>query len=397
MAAFQQQPPTRIKLRRDAIIHAIAYAPKPHDLYAVGDDEALTVFDAKTDHATARYEDVGTVLSVCFLGDGAVAAGTLRGLVAIRPRPCCCAEDLALAPASVERAGVRAIAASAARLAAGDADGRIRIWLIGAAGAAPLFSLRAARDRTCAVEALALGDDHRLFVARSALSSATAPLLSVWALHADDPPEVSWSSDDDTDDGDVSDGDEYNPWHPTLERRLIVNPTDETVDVHAIVYDGDRLVAGAADGSVAAWNVVGNDAWRCIVGKGIQEIAMNGGGIVVVPLGVGAAAAPLYFCGSAFRVKQNVSAGDGFPDDGFADGVTLAPPARKPVGPLGANCGGCGTPALVWDGSVQSGCPVCTAGTLVNAYALAPDGTRLLAGGYDRSLHAWDLSAVSVL
>ena len=61
MASFPQ-PPTRIKLRRDAIIHAIAFTD---DLYAVGDDEALTVFDAKTDRAFRRFEDIGTVLSVC--------------------------------------------------------------------------------------------------------------------------------------------------------------------------------------------------------------------------------------------------------------------------------------------------------------------------------------------
>ena len=40
MASFQQPPPARIKLRRDAIIHAIAFTD---DFYAVGDDEALTV------------------------------------------------------------------------------------------------------------------------------------------------------------------------------------------------------------------------------------------------------------------------------------------------------------------------------------------------------------------
>ena len=83
MASFQQQPPTRIKLRRDAIIHAIAFTD---DLYAVGDDEALTVFDAKTDHAIRRFEDIGTVLSVCFVGDR-VAAGTLRGVVAVLRKP----------------------------------------------------------------------------------------------------------------------------------------------------------------------------------------------------------------------------------------------------------------------------------------------------------------------
>ena len=88
---------------------------------------------------------------------------------------------------------------------------------------------------------------------------------------------------------------------------------------------------------------------------------------------VGAAAAPVYL-----------------PSGGFTDRVALAPPARKPIG--GANCDGCGTPSLVWDGSVQQGCPVCSAGTVVNACALARDGKRLLAGGYDRSLHAWDLS-----
>ena len=80
------------------------------------------------------------------------------------------------------------------------------------------------------------------------------------------------------------------------------------------------------------------------------------------------------------------------PSGAFSDRVALTPPARKPIG--GANnCDGCGTPALVWDGSVQQGCPVCSAGTVVNACALARDGKRLLAGGYDRSLHAWDLSS----
>ena len=78
MASFPQ-PPTRIKLRRDAIIHAIAFHD---DMYAVGDDEALTVVDARTDHSIRRFEDMGTVLSVCFVGDR-VAAGTLRGVVAL--------------------------------------------------------------------------------------------------------------------------------------------------------------------------------------------------------------------------------------------------------------------------------------------------------------------------
>ena len=77
MASFPQ-PPTRIKLRRDAIIHAIAFHD---DMYAVGDDEALTVVDARTDHSMRRFEDMGTVLSVCFVGDR-VAAGTLRGPLA---------------------------------------------------------------------------------------------------------------------------------------------------------------------------------------------------------------------------------------------------------------------------------------------------------------------------
>ena len=115
MASFPQ-PPTRIKLRRDAIIHAIAF----HDeMYAVGDDEALTVVDATTDHSIRRFEDMGTVLSVCFVGDR-VAAGTLRGVVAIRKicehetwdgRCGCGSDELALAPAGSDRAGVRAIAA----------------------------------------------------------------------------------------------------------------------------------------------------------------------------------------------------------------------------------------------------------------------------------------------
>ena len=103
-------------------------------------------------------------------------------------------------------------------------------------------------------------------------------------------------------------------------------------------------------------------------------MALAAGRIITVPVGVGAAAAPIY-----------IRNGE------IADCVALAPPARKPIG--GANCDGCGTPGLVWDGSVQQGCPVCTAGTVVNACALARDGKRLLAGGYDRSLHAWDLSS----
>ena len=108
MANFQQQPPTRIKLRRDAIIHAIAF----HDeMYAVGDDEALTVVDAATDHSIRRFEDMGTVLSVCFVGDR-VAAGTLRGVVALRKlcdhetwdgRCGCGSDELALAPAGAFR------------------------------------------------------------------------------------------------------------------------------------------------------------------------------------------------------------------------------------------------------------------------------------------------------
>ncbi len=398
MASFPQ-PPTRIKLRRDAIIHAIAF----HDeMYAVGDDEALTIFDAATDRAVRRFEDVGTVLSVCFLGSGIVAAGTLRGLVALRRTgdygPY---EDLALAPASSEREGVRAIAAATTegRVAAGDAAGRVCVWLVSHASGCdrdpdavrPLFAIKAARDRTCAVEALAL-QHTSLVVARSALGSASAPLLSLWGLNYDDPPEVSAfdeeeeEDDDDDEWRDEDEHDEYDPWHPTLRRRLVVNEANETVDVHAIArsdpWDGDVLVAGAADGSVAAWKTVRDNRgvlyfdvlWRGGVGATVQAIALAMGRVIIVPIGVGAAAAPVYL-----------------PNSSFEDRVALALPARKPIG--GANCDGCGTPALVWDGSVQQGCPVCSAGTVVNACALARDGKRLLAGGYDRSLHAWDLSS----
>ena len=366
MASFQQQPPTRIKLRRDAIIHAIAFTD---DFYAVGDDEALTVFDASIDHAIQRFEEIGTVLSVCFVGDR-VAAGTLDGVVVI-----CDYEgaNLSLAPASSEREGVRAIAATGSRLAAGDAAGRVRVWYCGEAAAQPLFALKAAKDRTCAVEALALHDLH-LVVARSALGATQVPLLSVWGLNSDTPPEVCWSSDEE-EDGDASDdGDRFDPWHPTLLQRLVVNPSTETVDVHAVARSETVLVAGASDGSVAAWDAATFEVrWRGSVGASVQAMALAAGRVVIVPIGVGAAAAPVYISG------------------GFADRVTLAPPARKPIG--GANnCDGCGTPALVWDGSVQQGCPVCSAGTVVNACALARDGKRLLAGGYDRSLHAWDLS-----
>ena len=375
MASFQQQPPTRIKLRRDAIIHAIAFAD---ELYAVGDDEALTVFDAKTDHAIRRFEDIGTVLSVCFVGDR-VAAGTLRGVVAVRRYAnmnrgrSLGRTNLSLAPASSEREGVRAIAATGSRLAAGDAAGRVCVWYCGEAAAQPLFALKAAKDRTCAVEALAL-QDTSLVVARSALGSTQVPLLSVWTLHESEPPEVSWSSDEE-EDGDASDdGDEFDPWHPTLSQRLVVSPSTETVDVHAVARSDTVLVAGASDGSVTAWDAATFAVrWRGNVFESVQAIALAAGRIIAVPIGVGAAAAPIY-----------IRNGE------IADCVALAPPARKPIG--GNNCDGCGTPALVWDGSVQQGCPVCSAGTVVNACALARDGNRLLAGGYDRSLHAWDLS-----
>ena len=377
MASFPQ-PPTRIKLRRDAIIHAIAFHD---DMYAVGDDEALTVVDARTDHSIRRFEDLGTVLSVCFVGDR-VAAGTLRGVVSLRKicdhetwdRSCGCGSDeLALAPAGSEGAGVRAIAAAGSRLAAGDAAGRVCVWYVGEAGSQPLFSLRAAKDRTCAVEGLAL-QGTSLVVARSALGATQVPLLSVWGLHEDTPPEVSWSSDEE-EDGDASDdGDEFDPWHPSLVQRLVVSPALTNVDVHAVARSSTMLVAGASDGSVAAWDSSTFEVrWRGSVGASVQAIALAAGRVVIVPIGVGTAAAPVYISGA------------------FEDRVALAPPARKPIG--GANCDGCGTPSLVWDGSVQQGCPVCSAGTVVNACALARDGKRLLAGGYDRSLHAWDLSS----
>ena len=378
MASFPQ-PPTRIKLRRDAIIHAIAF----HDgMYAVGDDEALTVVDARTDHSIRRFEDMGTVLSVCFVGDR-VAAGTLRGVVSLRKlcdhetwdRSCGCGSDeLALAPATSDRAGVRAIAAFESRLAAGDAAGRVCVWYVGEAGAQPLFSLKAAKDRTCAVEGLVLHGTS-LVVARSALGATQVPLLSVWGLHDDTPPEVSWSSDEE-EDGDASDdGDEFDPWPPSLVQRLVVSPSSTTVDVHAVARSDTMLVAGASDGSVAAWDAASFQVrWRGSVGASVQAISLAAGRVVIVPIGVGAAAAPVYISGA------------------FADRVALAPPARKPIGGA-ANCDGCGTPSLIWDGSVQQGCPVCSAGTVVNACALARDGKRLLAGGYDRSLHAWDLSS----
>ena len=379
MASFPQ-PPTRIKLRRDAIIHAIAFHD---DMYAVGDDEALTVVDAATDHSIRRFEDMGTVLSVCFVGDR-VAAGTLRGVVSLRKlcdhetwdRSCGCGSDeLALAPAGSDRAGVRAIAAFDNRLAASDAAGRVCVWFVGEAGSQPLFSLKAAKDRTCAVEGLAL-QGTSLVVARSALGATQVPLLSVWSLHEDTPPEVSWSSDEEENEDASDDGDEFDPWHPSLVQRLVVNPSSETVDVHAVARSDTMLVAGASDGSVAAWDAASFQVrWRGSVGASVQAISLASERVIIVPIGVGAAAAPVYI-----------------PSGAFADRVALAPPARKPIG--GANnCDGCGTPALVWDGSVQQGCPVCSAGTVVNACALARDGKRLLAGGYDRSLHAWDLSS----
>ena len=75
MASFQQKPPARIKLRRDAIIHAIAF----HDeMYAVGDDEALTVVDAATDHSIRRFEDMGTVLMGNFWDARAMLIGPRR-------------------------------------------------------------------------------------------------------------------------------------------------------------------------------------------------------------------------------------------------------------------------------------------------------------------------------
>ena len=60
MASFQQQPPTRIKLRRDAIIHAM------HSLmiFTAGDDEALNASPTRYRPRYPAFEDIA-VLSVC--------------------------------------------------------------------------------------------------------------------------------------------------------------------------------------------------------------------------------------------------------------------------------------------------------------------------------------------
>ena len=154
--------------------------------------------------------------------------------------------------------------------------------------------MKAARDRTCAVEGLALHGSS-LVVARSALGATQVPLLSVWGLHEDTPPEVSWSSDEEENEDASDDGDEFDPWHPSLVQRLVVNPSSETVDVHAVARSDTMLVAGASDGSVAAWDAASFQVrWRGSVGASVQAIALAAGRVVIVPIGVGAAAAPVY-------------------------------------------------------------------------------------------------------
>ena len=67
----------------------------------------------------------------------------------------------------------------------------------------------------------------------------------------------------------------------------------ETVDVHAVARSDTMLVAGASDGSVAAWDAASFQVrWRGSVGASVQAIALALKSAVIVPIGVGAAAAP---------------------------------------------------------------------------------------------------------
>ena len=165
---------------------------------------------------------------------------------------------------------------------------------------------------------------------------------------------MSWSSDEE-EDGDASDdGDEFDPWHPTLAQRLVVNPSTETVDVHAVARSDTVLVAGAADGSVAAWDAATFEVrWRGNVGASVQAISLS----------------PRAGRHRAHRRRRG--GGARLSTSGhFADRVALAPPARKPIG--GANnCDGCGTPGSSGTAASSRGAPVCSAGTVVNACARA--------------------------
>ena len=123
------------------------------------------------------------MLSVCFVGDR-VAAGTLRGLVAIRS-----GWPGTPASQSESRAGqLRTRGRPGNRSDRKPPRGRRRRWqgvrlVLWRADTQRLFALKAAKDRTCAVEALALHSTS-LVVARSALGATQVPLLSAWGLPA---------------------------------------------------------------------------------------------------------------------------------------------------------------------------------------------------------------------
>ena len=263
--------------------------------------------------------------------------------------------NLSLAPASSEREGVRAIAATGSRLAAGDAAGRVCVWFCrrGSRAAALLTKSREGPDlRRRGARAA------RNFVGRGALGARRDPSAPIVSLG---PPRTAtrhrrcrWSSDEE-EDGDASDdGDEFDPWHPTLSQRLVVNPSTETVDVHAVARSDTVLVAGASDGSVAAWDAATFACrWRGMSARASRRSLSPRAGSLSCP------------SASARRRRRYI-----FRNGEIADRVALAPPARKPIG--GAKLrDGCGTPALIWDGSVQQGCPVCSAGTVVSARARA--------------------------
>ena len=136
------------------------------------------------------------------------------------------------------------------------------------------------------------------------------------------------------------DGDEFDPWHPTLSQRLVVNPSTETVDVTVVARSDTVLVAGASDGSVAAWDAATFAVlWRGSVGASVQAISLAAGRR--------SCTCPLAW---ARRRRRSLY-------HHLADFRTASPSRRrrgKPIG--GANCRRL-RHARVWDGSVQQGVP----------------------------------------
>ena len=381
-----------LPLRREAIIHAICFGP--NGLVAVGDDEAMSIYRyaAKESEVVRRWEDLSTVLSVCLLrpegGPVVAAGGTLRGYVGLRS----CEEGeeersgRAALAAGGGGGGVRAVAAHGDRLVAGDEGGRVRVWRVDRdLACAFLFKVKEAR---AAVEGLALVG-ARLAVATSVLGSHDGPLLACYALGDESPfvecfPRAPSSSSSSSDDDDDSDGD-GDPFAPTLVARVDVraDAASKCADVYTVDLDGELLVAGGADGSLALWRWR-DDAggapvalWRTRCGTSVNAVSCRARRVVAV-------AVPADGANATLQIR------DVRGDSSVSPAVDLVVPRWSAATTAGVaeDCAACGT-SVNWTGTWQAACPVCGPSAVVNACALAPAGDAVLAGGYDRALTCW--------